>query len=96
MKAAGNDFEARAAAAALVLRREGASEVYVFGSAPEGRARPGSDLDMAVAGLSAEKFFKVMAMARDAAGVPIDLVDLDDDSPFLRVLRQHGRLRRVA
>lgn len=90
------DTEARTAAAALALRREGASEVYLFGSAAAGKAGSGSDLDLAVVGLSPERFFKAMARARDAAGVPIDLVDLDEDSAFVRVLKEHGGLRRVA
>ncbi|MDZ4829394.1 MAG: nucleotidyltransferase domain-containing protein [Phycisphaerae bacterium] len=96
MNAPDTRFEARAAAAAAVLREEGAREVCVFGSAADGRATSRSDLDLAVVGLAPERFFKAMARARDAAGVPIDLVNLDDDSPFVLALRQYGGLRRVA
>lgn len=90
------DLESRAAAAAAVLRAAGASEVYLFGSVAEGRSREGSDLDLAVSGLPPEKFFGAMASAAEAAGVPIDLLDLDTDAPIVQVLRSHGALRRVA
>jgi len=91
-----SNFETRALAAAAALRRHGAREVYFFGSAANGTNTSNSDLDLAVRGLPPELFFAAMARARDAAGMCIDLVDLDDDSPFVRVLQEHGGLRRVA
>lgn len=90
------DLAARASAAAAVLRAEGATEVYVFGSVADGRASGHSDLDMAVLGLPDERFYGAAAKASSAAGVLIDLVSLEDDTPFIRVLREHGNLRRVA
>lgn len=91
-----NGFEERALAAARALIAEGAREVYLFGSAAEGRATNNSDLDLAVSGLPPERFFVAMAKAAHAAGMSIDLLDLDRDSPVVRVLRRHGVLRRVA
>ena len=44
------DSDALAAAASMLLRL-GATEVFVFGSATRDGLRPGSDIDMAVRGL---------------------------------------------
>jgi len=82
--------------AAAALKELGAHEVYVFGSAASGTLREGSDVDLAVSGLPPEVFFRAMGLARDALGRDLDLVDLDDDSPFTRYLREEGELQRVA
>ena len=81
--------------AAEALRAAGADEIYVFGSAASGLMDNCSDVDMAVSGLPPEVFFRAMAAASDALGLPLDLVDLDDDTPFTRYLRSEGELRRV-
>ena len=81
--------------AAAALKAAGAREVYVFGSASKGRLRPNSDVDMAVSGLPPEVFFRAMAAAHDALGRPLDLIDLDEDNPFIRYLKSKGELLRV-
>lgn len=81
--------------AAAALKAAGAREVYVFGSAAKGRLRENSDVDMAVSGLPPEMFFRAMAAAHDALGRPLDLVDLDQDNPFTRYLKDEGELQRV-
>jgi len=82
--------------AAAALKAAGAREVYVFGSAASGRLREGSDVDLAVSGLPPESFFRAMADAADALGGALDLVDLDEESPFTRYLRAEGELVRVS
>jgi predicted nucleotidyltransferase len=69
--------------------------VYVFGSAAKGAVREGGDIDLAVAGLPPERFFEAMGRAADLLDRPLDLVDLDEDNPFTRYLRDEGELRRV-
>ena len=81
--------------AVSALKAVGAKEVYVFGSAAHGILRENSDVDIAVSGLPPEVFFRAMAKASRALGRPIDLVDLDEDSPFTRYLRKEGELQRV-
>ncbi len=81
--------------AASVLKAEGAREVYVFGSAASGTLRADSDIDMAVSGLPPRVFFRAMSRASDVLGRPLDLVDLDDESPFALRLRSRGELVRV-
>ena len=82
--------------AAAVLKEFGAREVYVFGSAASGVLREGSDIDLAVSGLPPKVFFRAMGQARDALGRELDLIDLDEDNPFTRYLREEGELHRVA
>ena len=81
--------------AAEVLKAHGAREVYVFGSAAEGRLRDDSDVDLAVTGLPPRVFFRAAAEAWDAMGRPVDLLDLDKDTPVIRQLKEAGVLQRV-
>lgn len=81
---------------AALLTEEGAREVYVFGSVAVGRAHEGSDLDLAVAGLPPERFFSTLARLENLFDRSVDLVDLDDASPFTEYLKTKGGLRRVA
>ena len=81
---------------AALLRDAGAREVYVFGSMATGKAQESSDVDLAVTGLPPENFFAAMARLEDLFDKGVDLVDLDDTTPFTAYLRQKGLLRRVA
>lgn len=81
---------------AALLRDAGAREVYVFGSVAAGKAREGSDVDLAVTGLPPGNFFATMARLEALFDRGVDLVDLDDTTPFTAYLRQKGLLRRVA
>lgn len=81
--------------AAAVLREFGAREVYLFGSCAGSPARPSSDVDMAVSGIPPRLFFRAMSKAGDVLDRPFDLIDLDDDTPFTRYLREKGELARV-
>jgi len=89
------ELAGRVAAAVRALREAGAREVYLFGSARAGRLDPESDVDLAVSGLPPEVFFKAMGAARRALGRPVDLVDLDEETPFTRYLKEEGQLERV-
>jgi len=82
--------------AARILREEGATEVYVFGSAIHGKMKPDSDIDFAIRGLPPEKFFPAAGKVGRAISHLFDLVDLDDDNPFTEYIVQKGVLQRVA
>ena len=82
-------------AAAHLLESMGASKVFVFGSLATGELRQGSDVDMAVCGLPAKIYFSAVSKASDIFGRPVDLVDLDDDTPLVRNLLSSGELVRV-
>ena len=81
---------------AALLRSAGAREVYVFGSLLSKRFHEGSDVDVAVSGLPPDRFFSTMARLGELFDRPVDLVDLDEDSPFTAYLKEKGPLRRVA
>lgn len=81
--------------AAAMLRESGARAVYVFGSAAEGAESP-NDLDIAVEGLPPEKYIRTLGNLLCGVRMPVDLIDLDRDTPFVRRLRESGRLRLVA
>ena len=88
--------KAAVAKAARLFRDLGASQVFIFGSAVKGQLRPDSDIDMAVSGLPPRVYFSAVNQASDLVGRPVDLMDLDDDTPLVRYLRASGDLVRVA
>jgi predicted nucleotidyltransferase len=81
---------------AALLAAAGAREVYIFGSVASGKSHEGSDVDLAVTGLPPECFFSTMARLENLFDRSVDLVDLDDATPFTEYLRKKGMLRRVA
>lgn len=89
------DLKKRIERAAAVLKAAGAREVYVFGSAASGKLREDSDIDLAVSGLPPEQFFEALGKAGDALGRTVDVIDLDDPTPFTRYLKEEGELQRV-
>lgn len=82
--------------ASEILRTFGAKEVYIFGSLadPERDHQP-EDIDIGVSGLPDEVFFRTYGELLGVLDHRFDLVDLDFDSPYVRKLREHGRLERV-
>ena len=78
-----------------VLREAGAQEIYLFGSAATGSLREDSDLDFAVSGLPPQMFFRAVTRAQRCLRRGLDLVDLDQDTPFTRYLKEEGELVRV-
>lgn len=81
---------------ARALLDHGAHDVYVFGSFARGRARPDSDIDVAVSGIAPSRFFAAAGAALGAAaGRMVDVIDLDVATPFTEYLLASGELRRV-
>ncbi|HUW59714.1 MAG TPA: nucleotidyltransferase domain-containing protein [Candidatus Bathyarchaeia archaeon] len=90
-----DELRKRVAQAAQALKAAGAREVYLFGCAATGSLREGSDIDLAVTGLAPEVFFKAMGNAGDILRHPLDLIDLDEDNPFTRYLKEEGELVQI-
>jgi predicted nucleotidyltransferase len=55
-----------------------------------------SDIDLAIAGLPPSLFFRVIGLVRRILKRPVDLVDLDETTPFTEYLKTSGELKRVA
>jgi len=81
--------------AAAALKAAGAREVYLFGSASKGNLRPGSDGRLGGLRTATRGLFRPMGKASRALGRPVDLIDLDVESPFTRYLKEEGELQRV-
>jgi predicted nucleotidyltransferase len=63
--------------------------VWLFGSAAQDDTQA-HDIDLAVEGLPAEKFFEFYAKLFFALPKPVDLVDLSQEPPIAAVVRQKG------
>ena len=81
--------------AAQVLKTLGAQDVFMFGSVARGRMHEGADVDLAVTGLPPERFFAAMGQASRILDRDLDLIDLDEPTPFTRYLKEEGELVRV-
>ena len=79
-----------------VLKKEGCAEIYIFGSLVNGDFNEDSDIDIAIKGLSPNKFFKVIGKLLGELNIPFDLVDLEDNSRFSQRLMEKERLIRIA
>lgn len=90
-----DEMRKRIKKAAEVLRESGAGAIFVFGSAARDEMSEDSDVDMAVTGLPPHVFYKAMGKAGDALGRPLDLIDLDEETPFTRYLKEEGELQLV-
>jgi len=73
------------APAARLLAARGAQRVWVVGSLAWGGLHPGSDLDLAVAGLPPERWGDARAALWELAGEPVDLIPLEAAAETLRV-----------
>lgn len=73
----------------ILARKYGAKRVLLFGSSllPSRTAR---DIDLGVSGVSAADYFTFCGELMFAAGKPVDVVDLDKDSKFTRLIVKEG------
>lgn len=69
--------------------------MYVFGSVAVGAAGPRSDLDIAVRGCPAERFYRLLGRLMEELEHPVDLVDLDLETSVAEYLRKEGQLVHV-
>ncbi len=64
-------------------------QVYLFGSST-GQTGLTSDIDLAVSGVEPAAFYQFYADLICALSKPVDLVDLDRDFRFTRMIREEG------
>ena len=79
-----------------ILKEEGCSEVYIFGSIAEGTFNANSDIDIAAKGIKKEKFFKVFARLMNAMEHSVDLIDMEQNIRFTKHIFDIGDIIRVA
>lgn len=88
-------FQQDVAHAVEILKQEGCSEVYLFGSGAVGNVLDESDIDLAVRGCSPERFFRVFGMLLIELERSVDLVDLDTSNAFVQHLLKEERIIRL-
>ncbi|MEO7908836.1 MAG: nucleotidyltransferase domain-containing protein [Roseiflexaceae bacterium] len=88
-------FKADIDRAVQILKEEGCTEIYVFGSVATGEGHSDSDIDLAVRGCPPGRFFHTLGRLIWELDRSIDLVDLDSEDPFALFLEQKQRLSRI-
>ena len=78
-----------------ILKAEGCTEVYLFGSLAEGRFNEGSDIDLAVKGCPKGKYYKILGKLLMELNHSVDLIDLDKKTDFVKHIEQEGALLYV-
>lgn len=81
--------------AASLLKKAGARDVFVFGSVTKNAFTETSDIDIAISGLPAQVFFRLLGQIEDILRRPVDLIDLGEQTPFTKYLQEEGELQRV-
>lgn len=89
-------FHADIKRAVQILTEGGCAEIHVFGSVADGKAREGSDLDLAVRGCPPERFFPLLGRLLAELEHSVDLVDLDRDRRIADFLTKHELAVHVA
>jgi len=79
-----------------ILKEFGVSEIFIFGSLTTGKTNRTSDIDLAVRGLSADKYFRAYSKLAMKLEHEVDLISLDDNSRFTDGLLKSGGLMRVS
>ncbi len=64
-------------------------EIFLFGSSID-PSRKANDIDIAVAGIAPEDFFKFYGELLFEVSKPVDLIDLSSDNKFNRLIYRDG------
>lgn len=91
-----SDFESDISKSIKTLKENGCEHIYLFGSVAVGTADVNSDIDIAITGLPASRFFEVYSKASLGLHHNLDLVDLDHDPEFYRFLLENNRLVKLS
>jgi len=78
--------------AASLLKNEGCTAVFLFGSMVTGKIHQNSDIDIGIKGLPPKKFFRVNASLDKELSNKIDLVDFDLRNDFYALLDSLGEV----
>ncbi|MCK4642558.1 nucleotidyltransferase domain-containing protein [bacterium] len=78
-----------------ILKSEGCSEIYVFGSLSNGTCTDHSDIDIAIKGCPKGKFFRIFSKLISRLKHSIDLIDLDKNVKFEKLLISINQLKRL-
>jgi len=71
-----------------LARKYGAKKVLLFGSAAT--RTEARDIDLAVQGIPPSRFFRFYGELIYSLSKPVDVVDLDSDTPFAQMAAEEG------
>jgi len=91
-----DDFKKDIEKAIKILREIGFSELFLFGSLAENSYGENSDIDLAVKGLRDDNFFYALGRLDYELDHRIDLINLDKDTYFNKVLKERAGLIKIA
>lgn len=78
-----------------MLKREGCTSIFLFGSMVTGKIHDHSDIDIGIKGLPPENFFKIYSNLYLNFDNEIDLVDFDIDVDFYSLLKRLGEVVQI-
>lgn len=78
-----------------ILKAEGCTEIFLFGSHATGTARPHSDIDIGVKGLPPARFLATYARLDREIQEKIDFVDFDEQTAFFQFLSDIGEIKKI-
>lgn len=79
-----------------ILKSNGATEIFIFGSITNGKFNQNSDIDIAIKGIKEKEFYRVTSILMFELEHTIDIIDLDDkDDRFSQMLLENGNLIRI-
>ena len=91
-----NSYQEDIKKAVKILKENGATEIFIFGSIVNGNLNRNSDIDIAIRGIRQEDFYKVASILMFELEKEIDLVDLDDETDrFSQMLLKSDMLVRI-
>ena len=86
-----NDIEA----AISMLKSEGCSSIYLFGSLVTGDYHENSDIDLGVTGLAPNLYFRTCSKLSNILKNQFDLVDFDLNPEFLNLLKSIDEIIQI-
>jgi predicted nucleotidyltransferase len=75
-----------------LLKDAGCKEIFLFGSLVTGKIHDNTDIDIGIAGLPPQKFFRVYANLDKELSNRVDLVDFDLNKDFFSLLNSLGEV----
>lgn len=73
-----------------IAREYGVRRIWLFGSSLDPSIDEPNDIDLAVEGVSPERFYEFYAKLGRALPSIIDLIDMESDDPMRHIVRDRG------
>jgi len=81
--------------AAVCLKEEGCSSIFLFGSLVTGKYNDMSDIDLGIMGLSPGKYIRTYSKLNNIIKSRFDLVDFDENKDLYDLLYSIGEVEKI-